>query len=43
MYTAILFTLLIAFIFWGLSKTTEKVLAIRQSQREEGKKPIIFL
>jgi hypothetical protein len=43
MYTALLFTLLIAFILWGLSKTTENVLAIRQTQREQGKKPIIFL
>jgi hypothetical protein len=43
MYTILPFILLIAFILWALSKTTEKVLAIRQSQREEGKKPSVYL
>lgn len=43
MYTALLFILPIAFILWALSKTTEKVLAIRQSQREEGKEPFVYL
>jgi hypothetical protein len=43
MYTALPFILLLAIIFWGLSKTTEKVLAIRQSQREEGKEPSVYL
>jgi uncharacterized membrane protein len=42
MYTA-LFFILIGVVLYGLLKTTEKVLAIRQSQREKGKKPIVFL
>lgn len=43
MYTAILYILPIAIILWALSKTTEKVLAIRQSEREEGKEPSVYL
>lgn len=43
MYTAILFILPLAFILWALSKTTERVLAIRQSEREEGKEPSVYL
>ncbi|GEM_PF-1821855 len=43
MFTTFLFTLALAFILWGLSRTTEKVLAIRQSQREQGKKPSMYL
>ena len=43
MYTALLFILVIAFILWALSKTTEKVLEIRQGQREEGKRPSVYL
>jgi hypothetical protein len=43
MYTALFFILPIAFILWALSKTTEKVLAIRQSQREHGKEPFVYL
>jgi hypothetical protein len=43
MVTTILFTLPIAFILWALSKTTEKVLAIRQSEREAGKEPFVYL
>lgn len=43
MYTALLFILPIALILWALSKTTEKVLAIRQGQREEGKEPFVYL
>ena len=42
MYTA-LFILAIGVILYSLSKTTEKVLAIRQKQREDGKKPIVYL
>ena len=42
MYTALLFTV-IGVVLYGLLKTTEKVLAIRQSQREKGKKPIVYL
>lgn len=43
MYTALLFILPIAFILWALSRTTERVLAIRQSEREEGKEPSVYL
>jgi hypothetical protein len=42
MYTALLF-ILIGIVLYGLIKTTEKVLAIRQGQREKGKKPIVYL
>lgn len=42
MYTA-LFSLTIGVLLFVLSRTTEKVLAIRQRQREEGKKPVIYL
>jgi hypothetical protein len=43
MFTTILFTLLLALVFWALVRTTEKVLAIRQSKREKGEKPIVYL
>lgn len=43
MYTTILFILPIAIILWALSKTTEKVLAIRESEREAGKEPAVYL
>lgn len=43
MYTALLIILPIAFILWALSKTTEKVLAIRQSEREAGKETSVYL
>jgi hypothetical protein len=43
MYTSLLFILTIGVILYGLSKTTEKLLAIRHRQREEGKKPIVYL
>jgi hypothetical protein len=43
MYTTILIALPILFIFWALSRTTEKVLAIRQSERDKGKKPSVYL
>ena len=43
MYTTLLFILTIGAILYALSRTTEKVLAIRQSQREKGQKPIVFL
>jgi hypothetical protein len=43
MYTALLFVLPITFILWALSRTTEKVLAIRQSEREEGREPSVYL
>jgi len=43
MNTALIITLPLAFILWALSKTTEKVLRIRQSEREQGKKPSVYL
>jgi hypothetical protein len=43
MFTIISFILLLAVTFWALTRTTEKVLAIRQSQREKGEKPIVYL
>jgi len=43
MYTALLIILPIAFILWALSKTTEKVLDIRQGEREEGREPSVYL
>jgi len=43
MYTALLYILPITFILWALSKTTERVLAIRQSEREQGKEPSVYL
>jgi hypothetical protein len=43
MSTTLLFILPIAFIFWALSKTTERVLAIRQSERDNGKEPSVYL
>lgn len=43
MFTTLPFILLIALIFWGLSKTTEKVLTIRQSERDAGKEPTVYL
>ena len=43
MYTALLFIIPTALILWALSSTTEKVLAIRQSERERGKEPSVYL
>jgi hypothetical protein len=43
MFTIISITLLLALILWALTRTTEKVLAIRQSQRDKGEKPIVYL
>ncbi len=43
MYITILFLLPIVFILWALSKTTEKVLAIRHREREAGKEPFVYL
>jgi hypothetical protein len=43
MFTTILFTLLLALVFWALVRSTDKVLAIRQSKREKGEKPIVYL
>ncbi|HSG41728.1 MAG TPA: hypothetical protein VLA72_01115 [Anaerolineales bacterium] len=43
MLNIISFILLIALIFWALIRTTEKVLAVRQSRREKGEKPTVYL
>jgi hypothetical protein len=43
MNTALLFILPIAFILWALSKTTERVLDIRQSERDDGKDTSVYL
>ena len=43
MFTTISFSLFIALIFWSLIKTTEKVLAVRQSRRDKGEKPTVYL
>lgn len=43
MNTTILVILPIVIVLWALSKTTEKVLAIRQSEREAGKEPAVYL
>lgn len=43
MITALPFILPIALILWALSRTTEKVLSIRQSERDAGKKPSVYL
>ena len=43
MYTGLFFVIAIAVILYGLVNSTEKVLAIRHQQREEGKKPNVYL
>jgi hypothetical protein len=43
MSALLIFTLTISIILWGLSRTTEKILDIRHKQREDGKKPIVYL
>lgn len=43
MITALLFILPITLLLWALSWTTEKVLSIRQSERDAGKKPSVYL
>ena len=43
MYTGLFFMIVIAIILYGLVNSTEKVLAIRQQQREDGKKPNVYL
>ena len=43
MITELLFFLGFVLILMGLVKSTETVLAVRQRQREEGKKPIVYL
>ena len=43
MYTGLFLVIAIAAVLYGLVNSTEKVLAIRQKQREEGKKPNVYL
>jgi len=43
MFTTISLILLIALVFWALTRTTEKVLATRQSRRDKGEKPTVYL
>ena len=43
MYTGLFFVITIAIVLYGLVNSTEKVLSIRQQQREEGKKPNVYL
>ncbi|HMD81245.1 MAG TPA: hypothetical protein VKE92_08050 [Anaerolineales bacterium] len=43
MYTGLFFVIAIAAVLYGLVNSTEKVLAIRHQQREEGKKPNVYL
>ena len=43
MFSTIFSILLFALIFWALTRTTEKVLEIRQGRREKGEKPIVYL
>lgn len=43
MNTIIPIILLIAFLLWALSKTTEKVLDIRQSERDAGRETSVYL
>ena len=43
MFTTVSFILFVALIFWTLTRTTEKVLAIRQSRRDKGEKPTVYL
>ena len=43
MYTGLFLVIAIAAVLYGLVNSTEKVLAIRKKQREEGKKPNVYL
>ena len=43
MYTGLFFVIVIAAVLYGLVNSTEEVLAIRHQQREEGKKPNVYL
>lgn len=43
MNTALLIILTLAIVLWALSKTTEKVLTIRQNERDQGKKNSVYL
>jgi len=43
MYTGLFLMIAIAAVLYGLVNSTEQVLTIRQQQREEGKKPNVYL
>jgi hypothetical protein len=43
MFTGLFFMIVIAVVLYGLVTSTEKVLAIRHQQREDGKKPNVYL
>jgi hypothetical protein len=43
MFTGLFFMIVIAVVLYGLVNSTEKVLAIRHQQREDGKKPNVNL
>ncbi|HXQ39533.1 MAG TPA: hypothetical protein VN843_36380 [Anaerolineales bacterium] len=43
MYTGLFLMIAIAAVLYGLVNSTEKVLSIRHKQREEGKKPNVYL
>ena len=43
MVTTLFFVIAIAAVLYGLVNSTEKVLTIRQQQRDEGKKPNVYL
>jgi len=43
MYINLIFIIATAIILYGLVNSTEKVLAIRQQEREKGKKPNVYL
>ena len=43
MFTGLLFAIVIAVVLYGLVNSTEKVLTIRHQQREESKKPNVYL
>jgi hypothetical protein len=43
MFTGLFFVIAIAIVLYGLVNSTEKVLDIRHQQREEGKKPNVYL
>jgi hypothetical protein len=43
MFIGLFFMIVIAVILYGLVNSTEKVLGIRHQQREDGKKPNVYL
>jgi hypothetical protein len=43
MFINLVFMIAVAIILYGLVNSTEKVLTIRQQEREKGKKPNVYL